>query len=94
LNHDIYLFALADVAPTENDLHAMQPFCKEMKVYTLRKIEIAIQVMRSFLQSLPVQSLYFYSSRIAQQLQLDLNQVHPDVVYCQLSRTAFYAKDL
>lgn len=72
----------------------MSGFCKQIKIYTLRKYEIGFQVFRSFFLGLPVQSLYFYSNRIKVMFQHDLQQEKFDTIYCQLSRTAFYTKDL
>lgn len=80
--------------PSQEDLKAMSVYCKQVKIYTLRKYEIGFQVLRSFLLGLPVQSLYFYSSRIKSIFQQDLQRQQFDTIYCQLSRTAFYTKDL
>lgn len=93
-HHEIYLFATYENRPTEDELKVISKYCKQIHLYPLRKYEIALQVIRSFLSGLPVQGLYFYSTRIANKFHYDLSKYSIDTLYVQLSRCAFYAKDL
>jgi glycosyltransferase involved in cell wall biosynthesis len=92
--HDVYLYALHEEAIREHAMKALQPFCKDIRLYRLNKIEIGLNIVRSFIMQRPVQVGYFYSSRHHKKMTQDIINVKPDTVYCQLSRTAFYGKDL
>jgi glycosyltransferase involved in cell wall biosynthesis len=92
--HDVYLYALHEEAISVQAMKALEPFCKDICLYKLNKIEIGFQILRSFITQLPVQVGYFYSRRHHKKMTQDIINVKPDTVYCQLSRTAFYGKDL
>jgi glycosyltransferase involved in cell wall biosynthesis len=92
--HDIFLFALNEASVSKIDYDMVAPYCKEIKVYKLRKLEIVIQSFLSLFKSIPVQVGYFYSPSIHRKMTNTIKQINPDTVYCQLSRTALYGKDL
>ena len=92
--HDIYLYALSDETISVDTLNAVRPFCKDIHIYRLNKVGIILQIIRSFIENIPVQVGYFYSSRLYRKMHTSILSLQPDTVYCQLSRTAYYGKDL
>jgi glycosyltransferase involved in cell wall biosynthesis len=93
-HYDIYLYTLSDQVVTKEQEMAIKPYCAQIHIFQLRKREIYWYVVYAFLNRLPVQVGYFYSPRIKLLMQASVIALQPEVVYSQLSRTAFYAKDL
>lgn len=92
--YDIYLYCLSDEEVKTADLEQLTPLCKEISVQRLQKATILVQMIRALLTGIPVQVGYFYSPKIKHQFQQAILDLKPDIVYCQLSRTAYYGKDL
>ncbi len=92
--HDVTLFALSDEVILESHQQHLAEICTAIHIFPLSKSGILLQVMGSFLHKLPVQVGYFYSVSIKKKITKALHELKPDIVYCQLSRTALYAKGL
>ena len=92
--HDIYLFVLAEQEISQEHLAILQPICKNITQYRLSLIDKIVQIGLSAFKQIPVQVGYFFSSSIKRKMHLDIHQLKPNVVYCQLSRTAEYGKNL
>ncbi|MBP6624498.1 MAG: glycosyltransferase [Chitinophagaceae bacterium] len=92
--HDIYLFVLTEQEISQEHLAILQPICKNITQYRLSLIDKIVQIGLSAFKQIPVQVGYFFSSSIKRKMHLDIHQLKPNVVYCQLSRTAEYGKNL
>jgi len=92
--HDVYLYTLCEEKPTQVHVDALLPLCKEMHTYILNRAEILRQTSLAYIKKIPIQVGYFYSSSIHKKIHSSLLSLQPDSVYCQLSRTALYGKDL
>jgi hypothetical protein len=91
---DIHLFALCEQMPSESDLNTVKQYCTSIELYHLNRLTIAIQSGLSFFKKLPVQVGYFFSKKHKIKIQEAITSLKPDIIYCQLSRTALYAYDL
>lgn len=92
--YDVHLYCLSDEEVNIADIEKLKPYCSQINIYRLRKLTIICQVLRALMMHLPVQVGYFYSSGIQKKIHQSVLRLNPDIVYCQLSRTAFYGKDL
>lgn len=90
--HDIYLFCLNDNNYSEDDIKAIQPFCKNIKVVRLNKLQIVISLFKAAFTKLPFQVAYFYNHKIQRDLDKYISDIHPDHIFCQLVRMAEYVK--
>lgn len=91
--HDIILCCLSDSTPSENDLHKARMVCKELHIFKLQRWRIALNLAFSFFSRKPWQVVYFYQSHVHSSIQALIEQHRPDHIYCQLIRTAEYAKN-
>jgi len=92
---DVYLCALTDEKVSNEWIDALSPFCKEIQVYKLSFLTILTNVISYFLFSKnPIQTGYFYNSRIAKNIEFLINKTNPDHIICQLIRTAPYIQDI
>ncbi len=92
--HDVYVYALSNEEVDETMMKALSPFCKGIHVFRLSRSGVIVQALLSFIKNIPVQVGYFYSPRHAKKIRESIMALQPDTVYCQLSRTALYGKDL
>lgn len=88
--HEVHVIALSDV-PVTAEHHAMvSPFCASITVLPLSLTTRALSLLRSFVRGLPLQVGYFRSPYAQKRVNELLRTLQPDLVYCQLIRTASY----
>ncbi len=92
--HDIYLFALSDGKIHPEAMSKLNLFCKEICVVQLNKLNILINLLLGLFGSKPFQVYYFYHQKAHKKFKQFFNKVKPDKIFCQLIRTAEYAKNI
>lgn len=90
---NIGLFVLETTPTNDEQLAALQPYCSSIIRYPLKRSDVLQGIVKSLIYKQPVQVGYFFSERVYQQMQHDLNSFSADTIYAQLSRTALYVKD-
>lgn len=93
-HHDVYLYTLTEENIAAEWVNELKPFCREVKIYRLNKLQIFIQSFVAICKGYPLQVGYFFSPTIQRTMQQDILEVNPDTIYCQLSRMALYANGL
>lgn len=91
---EVYLFALHEAPISEEQLKQLQPYCKKINTYALPKTHWPAQTWYCLQNNLPLQLGYFLNKRVRTNMQHDIQQLHPDVMYVQLSRMMPYAEGL
>jgi sugar transferase (PEP-CTERM/EpsH1 system associated) len=92
-HHEIFLFCIND-----DDLHAdaldkLTPYCKGIMIHDLSWLCRLWNLFRVVFTGLPFQVGYFYSSQARKKVKNTVRTFQPDHIYCQLVRTAEYARD-
>lgn len=91
-NNQVYLFALNDLDPNQQAVAELLKYCKEVTVFRLTKFTIALNLIRTLFDGKPFQVGYFYSKKAQAVIDTLIKKYQPDHIYCQLIRTAEYAK--
>ncbi len=91
---DIHLITLSHHKVSESDKQAIAAYCTSIEIYYLHTFNTVWQSILSFFRAQPIQVGYFYSAQIRKQIHQQLHTLKPDLIYCQLTRTALYAIDL
>lgn len=91
-HHEIILFALTENSPTQNDIDNIKPLCSHLEIFKLSRLSIIKNLVRTFFGKLPMQVGYFYSSAAQRKINSLVESQNPDHIFCQLIRTAEYAK--
>ena len=91
--HEIYLFALNDSVLNKKAVDKLASFCKQVYVFQLSKLSIALNLIRFFCKKKPLQCGYFYNKSAQRKIDTLLETIKPDHIYAQLIRTAEYVKD-
>src|ERR1035437_1024706 len=93
-HNDIFLFALNDASFHPKALEELKPYCKAIKFYHFKKKDIFKNLISAFFSKLPMQVGYFYNGWIKKVMMQDIKKFAPDLIYCQLIRTAEYVKEI
>lgn len=91
-NHEVLLFAVNDQLVTEEHLQELRPYCSEIFVHRINKINVAWNLTRTFFGSKPFQVGYFFTPKIQRALDEVVATHKPDAAFCQLIRMAEYVK--
>jgi sugar transferase (PEP-CTERM/EpsH1 system associated) len=92
--HEICLFSLNDTELDPEALPALEKICSRIVIVNLNKAELFLNLLRASVSSKPMQVGYFYNSRSRARFRELLNDFKPDALFCQLIRTAEYARGL
>lgn len=88
----ISLFCLNEGKINPEAKKELKKLCHRLEIYQFSKMELAINLMKSFRNKLPFQVNYFYSKKVQRKFDKFLENRVPDLIYCQLVRTAEYVK--
>ncbi len=91
-SHEVILCALNDVELHPNALTELQKFCSEIHIFPLSKSTIARNLIGGLISVLPLQVAYFTNAGIRKQIHAIIERRRPDRIFCQLIRTAEYAR--
>lgn len=92
--HEIHLCALNEGPLSAQQIEALRPYCASMMVVPLSGFERFFNLLRGLFSSLPLQVAYFHNPRLAAMVREHIQTVKPDLVYCQLTRTAEVVRTL
>lgn len=91
-HHKIYLIALYNKAIPHNAFKQLAPFCQEIHFLKQNIFRSALNMLGSFFSGLPLQCGYYYSHKNHTLIDNIVNDIQPDVIYCQLFRMAEYVR--
>jgi len=90
--HQIVLFALNDKKLDEFAFAELKKYCVAISIMKFSKVNILFNLVRAFFNGKPLQVGYFYFKKAQKKVDSLVSKHHPDHIYCQLIRTAEYAK--
>lgn len=92
--HEITLCCLShEKEISEEASQALSEICSSFHIFKLKKWRILFNLFFSFVNRKPFQVMYFYQRPIHKAITKLIEEISPDRIYCQLIRTAEYAKE-
>lgn len=92
---EIHLFALyAKDEEIRREGGVLQQYCKSTRFFKISPLSRVLGLPFAPFSDLPFTVKYFYSALAASRLRSEIIKLKPDLVYCQLVRTAPYVKGL
>jgi sugar transferase (PEP-CTERM/EpsH1 system associated) len=91
-NNEVFLFALNDIDIDKEAIPELKKYCASITTLKLTKLTIILNLIRTLFDGKPFQVGYFYSIKAQKKIDELIKQFQPDHIYCQLIRTAEYAK--
>ncbi|MDQ3017885.1 MAG: glycosyltransferase [Bacteroidota bacterium] len=92
--HEIHLVSLSHKAISQEDLDAMSPYCKSVRVFRINLLLLPVQIILGWIEGLPIQVSYFLDRTLKRKVQYHIIHIEPDHVICQLIRAAPYVRAL
>lgn len=92
--HEIILCALSDKKVSKFQIEKLQPYCKEIHVFRLKKYWVYPKMVWQFIMGQSLQVSYFSNWFVARKIQKIIYRTQPDHIYCQLIRMAEYVNDI
>lgn len=90
--NQIVLFALNDTELDEHALEELKKYCVAISIMKFSKFTIFFNLVRAFFTGMPLQVGYFYFRKAQKKVDELIEKHKPDHIYCQLIRTAEYAR--
>lgn len=90
---DVYLLCTSDKHVSQADKDELMKFCKEIHVFELGKVQIALSLLLNFLTKKPFQVAYFHHYNIQKKVDSLLRKIRPDHIFTQLIRSSEYVKN-
>lgn len=91
--HEVYLFCLSDKPIHPETETRLKEWCKEIYVHRLKWPGLLWRLLWTcFRRPRPFQVSYFHSARAQKAFDRFLEQHIPDIIFCQLVRTAEYVR--
>lgn len=91
-HHEVFLCALHENELDESWIGEVKKHCAELKTIKLSRLNQAVNLGLSVLGSEPFQVAYFHQKNAQDQVSELIETWRPDVIYCQLLRTAKYVQ--
>lgn len=90
--HEIILCCLSD-SPVHPDAEkALREISSSFHIFKLKRWRIMLNLFYGLFSRKPMQVHYFYQRKVHKAIQAVIEAENPDHIYCQLIRTAEYAK--
>ncbi len=86
-HHDIYLFAVSHQRVEPEHLKALEPYCRQIRLFRLNRFVCALNILRNWFASKSLQMGYWNTKRSKRACKAFAREVQPDVVYNQMVRT-------
>lgn len=86
-HHDIYLFAVSHQKVLPEQVKALEPYCRDIRVVRLNRFVCALNILRNWFASKSLQMGYWNTSCSKRACKSFAREIQPDVVYSQMIRT-------
>lgn len=90
--HEICLCCLSDEKPHRDAHNELKEIAAEIHFIPLNRVLIYTQLLLAWMGNKPFQVAYFYQHKAHRSIKSIIRRFQPDHIYCQLVRTAEYAK--
>ncbi len=91
--HEIHLICTHDAKIHPKAEEILKPYCTSIHIFPFSRIELGFHLVRNIFRTLPMQVGYFYSPSVRKRINKLLDEINPEVIYCQLIRTAEYVRN-
>lgn len=85
--HEIYLFAVSHRRVEPEQVEALEPYCREIRVVHLNRLVCGLNILRNWFSSKSLQMGYWNTKRSKRACKAFARKVQPDVIYSQMVRT-------
>jgi len=92
--NEVHVFCLTDEVVQPQDLEKAKAVFTSVHVFNLSKFTVLTRLTRATFQKIPFQVAYFSDRKAIEEFKSLVQQINPDIVYCQLARMAEFCRDI
>ena len=92
--NEVHVFCLTDEVVQPQDLEKAKTVFASVHVFNLSKIDVLTRLSLATFQKIPFQVAYFSDRKAIAEFKSLVQQINPDIVYCQLARMAEFCRDI
>src|SRR5215204_416124 len=92
--HEVHLVAMSDCKVSTASLSKLESYCKSVHIVRLNYFNLFFNLCFAFTRNLPLVVGYFYSRKNEKIISMIISSVKPDLLYCQLIRTALFSRKI
>ena len=92
--NEVHVFCLTDEDVQPQDLEKAKAVFASVHVFNLSKIDVLTRLSLATFQKIPFQVAYFSDRKAIAEFKSLVQQINPDIVYCQLARMAEFCRDI
>ena len=92
--NEVHVFCLTDEVVQPQDLEKAKAVFASVHVFNLSKISVLTRLSLAVFQKIPFQVAYFSDRKAIAEFNSLVQQINPDIVYCQLARMAEFCRDI
>lgn len=92
--NEVLVFALNDNPKLSINQRELNNIANHWEIFSLDFFSIGLNLIIALFKGLPFQVGYFFSTRAKKKIHKTIISFKPDLIYCQLLRTAEYVKDI
>lgn len=93
-NHEVCLCCLSENTPLPEAADKLASIASEVHFFQLNRTRIYVNLFLAALGRKPFQVAYFYQSKVHRKIRNRIQTFNPEHIFCQLVRTAEYAKNV
>jgi len=94
-NNELFILAITHSKIKQKSLEKLKEISPNIIIKKANFIEVYLRMFWTLVFSnKPIQTAYFFNSKIKKELNKSINSFKPDIIYTQLLRTAEYIKEL
>ncbi len=93
-HYDLHLIALCHRVVPEDELLPLKQICQSIRLFPLTHTRRYWSMAKAYGGARPLQVSYFFDQIVHQEILHVIDLIRPDLVYCQLIRTALYAQGI
>lgn len=92
--NEVHVFCLTDEVVQPQDLEKAKAVFASVHVFNLSKIDVLTRLSLAVFQKIPFQVAYFSDRKAIAEFKSLVQQINPEIVYCQLARMAEFCRDI
>ena len=92
--NEVHVFCLTDEVVKPQDLEKAKAVFASVHVFNLSKIDVLTRLSLATFRKIPFQVAYFSDRKAIAEFNSLVQQINPDIVYCQLARMAEFCRDI
>lgn len=92
--HEIFLFAIDENSTPFQSDNPLNKYCSKVEIVKYSKHDLILNLLGGLFKSIPFQTSYYYSKKTRRTIIATIEKFKPDIIYCQLIRSAEFVKDV